>query len=328
MRWMDEAPKEIGNESLNGFVVLSYRSFYTISDLLTTLIYGNERKNKSRIFKKIRKGNELISSFFVKIYFYKIMGRLGFKKTMGAIYIPKYDYKVLCPYNVVEYVSLISREENMLSRFNPQPGETVIDVGAHLGRYSIIGSKRVGKDGKVISIEANPDVYPILIKNISLNNLNNVFAFNNAAFSKQTKIKFYKGGSDNMRNNQFGTVITNIDNFNTKGLDAYVEVDAITIDSLLLKQGLDINKISWIKIDVEGAEFEVIEGCKNLLSTSNDLAILVEIHNLSDGTTFYEKIKKYLENNGFLVDFEERRQSGESHVLFKKFGNKTVQSDR
>lgn len=230
------------------------------------------------------------------------MGRFGFKKTMGVIYIPKYDYKIYCPYNMVEYVSLISREENILSRFNPQLGETVIDIGAHLGRYSIIGSKRVGNGGTVVSIEANPDVYSILTRNISLNNLDNVHTLNNAAFSKQTKIKFYKGESDNMQNNQFGTVMTDIDNFSEKQLDEYVEVNAVTVDSILFEQRLDIHKIKWIKIDVEGAEYEVVKGCKNLLSASNKLAILVEIHNLSDGTTHYEEIKEYLEYNGFLID--------------------------
>jgi FkbM family methyltransferase len=255
------------------------------------------------------------------------MRRFGVKKTTGVIYIPKYDYKIHCPYDMVEYVSLISREENILSRFTPQLGEIVIDIGAHLGRYSIIGSKRVGKKGKVISIEANPDVYQILIKNISLNELNNVLMLNNAAFSKHTKIKFYKGSFGNIQNNQFGTVMTDIDNFSTKGLDEYVEVSALTVDSILLEQGLDINRIKWIKIDVEGAEFEVVKGCKNLLSTTNELAILVEIHNLSDGTTYYEKIKEYLENNGFLIEYEERRQTGESNVLFKKLGNKIIEKD-
>lgn len=325
MKWIDDAPKEIGNETLNGLVVLSYRSFYTISDLLSTSILGKERKKRSRIFRKIKKGNDLISSFMIKIYLYKILGRFGVKKSMGVIYIPKYDYKIYCPYNMVEYVSLISREENILTRFNPQSGETIIDIGAHLGRYSIIGSKRVGKEGRVISIEANPDVYSILMKNISLNGLDNVLTLNYAAFSQHTKIKFYKGDSGDVQNNQFGTVMTDIDNFSTKGLDEYVEVNAVTVDSILLEQGLDVNRIKWIKIDVEGAEFEVVKGCKNLLSTSNELAILVEIHNLSDGTTYYEKIKEYLENHGFRIDYEERRQSGESHVIFKKIGNKTIE---
>jgi hypothetical protein len=68
---MEESSKEIGNETLNGFVVLSYRIFYTISDLLTALILSRERKNNSRIFRKIKKGNDLISSFMVKYIFTK-----------------------------------------------------------------------------------------------------------------------------------------------------------------------------------------------------------------------------------------------------------------
>lgn len=72
----------------------------------------------------------------------------------------------------------------------------------------------------------------------------------------------------------------------------------------------------------------MIKGCKILFSASNKLTILVEIHSLSDVTTHYEEIKEYLENNGFLIDYEERRQSGESHVLFKKFDNNTINKSR
>lgn len=253
MRWIEEAPKEDGNEVFNSFVVLSSKSFYTLSNYLSNSILGRERKNKSKIFRKMEKGNDLISSFLVRIYLYKIMKQFGFKENIGIIYIHKYDYKIYCPFNMVEYVSLISREEIILSMFNPSPGEIVIDVGAHIGRYSIIGSKKVGQKGCVISIEANPDVYPILVKNISLNSLDNVNALNNAVFSENLKMRFYKGNSNSIRDNQFGTVVRNIDNFNTKGLDEYIEVDAVTIDSVIIEQDLEIDKIKWIKIDVEGA---------------------------------------------------------------------------
>ena len=36
--------------------------------------------------------------------------------------------------------------------------------------------------------------------------------------------------------------------------------------------------MNWVKIDVEGAEFEVLKGANNLLSNSKDIALLIEVH--------------------------------------------------
>ena len=55
----------------------------------------------------------------------------------------------------------------------------------------------------------------------------------------------------------------------------YIEVKANTLDSLLLENG--IKEVNWIKIDVEGAEFEVLKGATNKLLSSKDISLLIEI---------------------------------------------------
>jgi len=277
---------------------------------------GNERRNSSRLYQRLQKGNEVISSFLLKIFLYKYLNKLGIKKETSKIYIPKYDYKFHCPLNIVDYMSLISREEAILTRFDPQPGDVVLDIGANLGRYTVIAAKKIQKEGKVISIEANPSIFELLTKNIQLNELTNVIPLNCAVFSEKTKIKFFV--NDDLRNNQFGTINSDIDNFANKGLEQHVYVDANTVDSILSENSIEIQEVKWMKIDVEGAEFDVIKGSKELISNAKNLKIIVEIHNLSNGTTYHKEIKEFLESFGYKIEYEERRPSGESHVIFKK----------
>ena len=63
--------------------------------------------------------------------------------------------------------------------------------GAYWSLYLIIASKSVGLNGKVIAIEADPENFNILNRNIQLNKLTNVIALNYAAYSKEDKIRLY-----------------------------------------------------------------------------------------------------------------------------------------
>jgi FkbM family methyltransferase len=247
-----------------------------------------------------------------------LLRKFGINKATAETFIPKYDYKILCPLNEVDYISLVSREEEILQRFNPQEGDIVIDIGAHLGRYSIIGSKKVKSQGKVISIEANPNVFNLLCDNIKLNELYNVILLNCAAYSQKRKINFYLHDNKNLVNNHYGTVIGTIDRFSRKQFSKIIEVEAYTLDEIILENSIKQNKVRWIKIDVEGAEFEVLQGAKNLLSESTELSILIEIHNLSKGKNYYEEINEFLKSYGFRISYEERHDSGEAHVIFTK----------
>ena len=64
----------------------------------------------------------------------------------------------------------------------------VVDIGVHIGLYMTMASKRVGPNGKVVAIEADPSVLKILNKNIKLNNLNNVRPVNNIVCSKEMEV--------------------------------------------------------------------------------------------------------------------------------------------
>lgn len=308
-------PQEVGNNTFNKFVIHTYQVIYNIIGSIMVLTLGKRKRNESRLYQKLQKGDEVISSFLVKIYLYKYLNKLGIKKESSIIYIPKYDYKFDCPLNMIDYMSLISREELVLKKFNPDEGDVVLDIGANLGRYTVIAAKKVKQKGKVISIEANPVVYDLLAKNIELNELTNVVSLNCAVYSEKTQIKFFI--NKDLKNNQYGTINPDIGNFGSKGLEQFVNVAANTVDSILTENNIRSEEVKWMKIDVEGAEFEVIKGSQVLLSNAKNLTIIVEIHNLSNGKTYYNEIKNLLLSHNFKIEFEEHRPSGEAHVIFK-----------
>src|ERR687894_659673 len=205
---------------------------------------------------------------------------------------------------------LHGHEGHIVGRFTPKEGDTVIDIGAHIGRYTITSSKQVGNSGKVVAIEADPDNFQLLKRNIALNNLTNVLPLNYAVFSTRTRMKLYEQSASAKYNSLMLARAAKTKN--------YVEVNADTLDSILKLN--EVNQVNWIKIDVEGAEFEVLKGSTRTLS-SNDISLLVEIHNIDD-PSHYDNILDVLKYHNYEITFEQRYEwSGESHVIFRKKNN-------
>jgi predicted methyltransferase len=75
------------------------------------------------------------------------------------ISMPKYEYKFYCRSNNEDFTFMTGHEDEILKHFRPESGDIVLDIGAHIGYYTIIASKRVGPNGKVIAIEADPGKY-------------------------------------------------------------------------------------------------------------------------------------------------------------------------
>ena len=208
---------------------------------------------------------------------------------------------------------MTKHEEDIIERFHPKEGDTVIDIGAHMGRYTITSSKYVGPNGKVIAVEAHPYNFKMLERNISLNRLANVTAIRCALYSKREKVKLYLP-DEKQGYTMHHSVMSNylITKYNEKIEQYYIEVQAYALDELLSNTG--VNQVNWIKIDVEGAEYEVLKGAKAILAASKPISILVEIH----GTDTYGPTMKLLESNNFQIEFEKTYDNGEKHVLATK----------
>ena len=74
-------------------------------------------------------------------------------------------------------------------------------------------------------------------------------------------------------------------------------------------------EVNWIKIDVEGAEFEVLKGASNVLSKSKDIALLIEVHGLDN----YRPILEFVGSYNFKIEFEKSNKTGDwRHIVLRK----------
>jgi FkbM family methyltransferase len=154
----------------------------------------------------------------------------------------------------------------------------------------------------------------MLNKNIKLNELlkENVIPLNYAASSMKSKVKL------SIPEKTSGHTIYSSIIPGRSPTEKFIEVNANTLDNLLAENGISLERIKWIKIDVEGAELEVLRGATNVLSKSKDIALLIEIHNIDDGKTLYEPIIDLLNNYNFKKEFEKVYESGERHLIVSK----------
>jgi FkbM family methyltransferase len=239
----------------------------------------------------------------------------GINTKLRKFKIPKYNYEFYCRNND-DFNMMVAHELDIIERnFSPREGDVVIDVGAHIGPYTLKASKRVGLNGKIIAIEADPENFDILNQNIQINKLTNVIALNYAAYSKEDKIRLYLLKGDKSSYTKYNTVMTD----RAGNEKRFVEVQANTLDYLLQSNGIKHEQVNWIKIDVEGAEFDVLKGAKGILSKSNNISLLIEIHNLTlHNTTLYEPIKEFLHSYNFKIEFENIVYTGERHIVARK----------
>jgi FkbM family methyltransferase len=299
--WLKEVK---GARVFDKFVLGLLKAIYRGTRFSLRLILG--RKRTDRIYQKrnINFKDFLYSST-------RIM-RVS-KKLLLEIHVPNHDYRIHCPLNKEDFIVMTKHEEEIIGIFRPKEGDIVVDIGAHMGRYTIPSAKSVGVSGKVIAVEAHPYNFGILQHNLKLNKLTNVSALNSAVYSKKANLKLYLPDED-LGYTMHHSVMTNYlsTKYNNEIERKYIEVEADTLDNLLKSSG--ITTVNWIKIDVEGAEYEVLKGAKEILSTNKPISILVEVH----GKETYGPTIELLRSSNFNIEFERTYDNGEKHVLARK----------
>jgi FkbM family methyltransferase len=142
-------------------------------------------------------------------------------------------------------------------------GETVIDIGAHIGYFTVLFSCLVGEQGSVISFEPEADNYSLLQANVSINGLDNVIIENQALSNRSGVAPLYLS-SDHKGDHRLAP---------TAARDVQ-KVTLIALDQYLAK---GLQQIHFIKSDTQGHELEVLQGMTQVIERNKDhLCCLLE----------------------------------------------------
>ena len=220
-------------------------------------------------------------------FLYVRLKRLGFlwDLILWLIQHTHIDLLILAPSKYVRVLipASLTWEPEVMSVFRPRKGEIVVDVGAQVGRYSIIASKLVQNEGKVIAIEPEPLNFELLEANRQLHKAENIIPINCALTDTEGYIKLWLGKTPGWH-----SLVTD-SKANLTG--DFVNVHCMTLDSLLRELG--IQQIDWLKIDVEGAELMVLRGGLFALKNSKNLKIIIEVTRNSSATLGFLKMVGY-----------------------------------
>jgi FkbM family methyltransferase len=131
------------------------------------------------------------------------------------------------------------------------PGQTVFDIGAHVGYYTCLLAKQVGPTGRVFAFEPGKHNLRMLRKNVRANNLTNVTIVPAAVSDTEGSAQFFEhGAQSSIGHKQLSTLTSTGD------------VRTITLDTFLP----DVAQVDFIKMDIEGSEGKAIRGMKRFLA--------------------------------------------------------------
>jgi FkbM family methyltransferase len=151
-------------------------------------------------------------------------------------------------------------EQTALVETLVKPGETVVDLGAHIGYYTLLFSRLVGASGRVVAFEPSPDSCGILRRNVTSNGLANVSIVNAAAgaSSRSGVLHLSANPLDHHTEGQAG--------------GSTVPIEVVALDSYLAPPAT----IDFVKMDIQGAEPAALAGMERLLARSPNARILTE----------------------------------------------------
>jgi len=270
---------------------------------------------KNKIFNFLKNIQSFLSKFGIN------------KNTPGAYFVYNFLHKVFWPYqSIIEiqeskiyinpreesysmretlegYVKGLIHEKSTTDLFKRtvKRGDTVVDLGANIGYFSLLAARLVGPGGKVFSFEPEPKNFKYLKKNIKINNYTQVKAYQKAVSNRNGKTKLFVCSYDTGHH----TINQN------KGIEAYkrgrvikeqsIKIETVTLDNFLRNK---VNKVDVIKMDVEGAEYLALMGMDEILRKNQDIKMFVEFFPLlikKMGNSPEEFIKKLLEDYSFSI---------------------------
>jgi FkbM family methyltransferase len=193
-----------------------------------------------------------------------------------------------------------------------KPGTVALDVGAHIGNFTVPIMRALGPEGLVLAFEPHPGIFPCLFHNVQKERRGNPYAadcklFEQAVGAEDGILKLHC----NPGNYASNTLLDNVFDCSVPAAD----VKVVTLDTV--SEDLEI---SFIKIDVEGGEYNVLRGARKLLNRWHPIIFMEFSENFLPLTGITEEqLLAYLREQGYsrFVPFPEDwvRQGHHPHDL-------------
>jgi FkbM family methyltransferase len=178
-------------------------------------------------------------------------------------------------------------------------GDLFVDIGAHVGYFSILAAKLVGEKGQVLSFEPEDINFVHLQSNVALNDLYNITLFKRPVAEKIEMRSFYIN-SDGDGGHALWDPGLFPGNERSKAKSQPRNVETITLDAVLSdKVAKKLPKI--IKIDTEGAEKTVLEGGRDMLEKGRIPFVICELHEfgLREMGASQDELRSFMRNYGY-----------------------------
>ena len=192
-----------------------------------------------------------------------VTGGKGLRKTING-------FSVKLPTRYINYFPSDYEHENFaFLKQHVKEGDHVLDIGAHIGLFATIAAKLTGNKGKVYAFEPSDETNALLLQTININKLENIIEPHTEAMGAASgKTTFY---------------VSDVKGDNSNSLVSYkedrqlhaMEVDMLSIDDFVKNK--NIRSLAFIKIDVEGAEYDGLCGALNTFKHLRPVCI-VAIH--------------------------------------------------
>lgn len=189
---------------------------------------------------------------------------------------------------------LVLDQEHYFEYYKPKKGDVIVDAGAYIGTVAIYLAKIIGESGKVICFEPDPKTYQKLLDNIKLNNVSNIVCVNKGLWSEKGKLSFDDKGE------MGSTFLLN------EGSNDFPKIEVVNMLEEIKTYG--VNKVDFIKMDIEGSEIEVLFGVKSWLKENRPQLAIASYH-IVEGKATSETIHPYLEELDYKVSTETRLET-------------------
>lgn len=197
-----------------------------------------------------------------------------------------------------------TRNELAMLREFVRPGDCLLDIGAHIGTFAVPFARFTGRQGKVVAFEANPDNFSLLRKNVDTNGLTGLIEpYQGVVTNRREPCAMRLGPEDNSGMHMF-----------TPARPGEQGHDVIHLDEWLGRR-TDIHRVDLIKVDVEGAEMDVLRSCaRQIIAHRPALYIEINVKALAVFAATASEIERVVRSYGYR--------------LFRNIGDRNSTHDR